>query len=56
MSSHAAAWFELFDAITQWPVVEKIVRLPPGAPIGAMKSHLNGSFWLRKTGSRSGSS
>ena len=55
-SSHAAAWFLLFAAITQWPVVEKIVRLPFGAAIGATKSHLNGSFSDRKTGSRSGSS
>ena len=54
-SSQAASLFLLFAAMTQWPVVEKIVRLPP-APIGSTKSHLNGSFSRRKTGSRSGSS
>ena len=45
-----------FEAITQCPVVEKIVRLRPAAPTGLTKSHLNGSFSDLKTDRRSGSS
>src|SRR5262245_9458310 len=56
MSSHAASLFWLFEAMTQWPVVEKIVRLPLGAPMGSTKSHLNGRFSARNAETREGSS